>query len=297
MDAKGEPEKRHFDYVVTVSPNDWGTFTLSEFRNGSTDMAQFPAGVATLGLPALALLFHPVLAQDFQFTCEGLGQSDGKAVWQVHFAQRTDRPVRIRSYRVGMRSFSVYLEGRVWVDPGSYQVERLEAELEKPITEIELANEHTIIKYLPIEFRSQKLQIWLPQEAATYVVRKGHRYYRRLVYTDFRLFNVDTAQNIEAPKGSYSFFNMSDDEITGVLTVVPREGTQVEAVSLRIVVPSRRRVYKVVGPGKDVNLPSSAVESATFVHNGRAESIRVEADLAHATTLDVISDTEAKKMP
>jgi hypothetical protein len=90
---------------------------------------------------------------------------------------------------------------------------------------------------------------------------------------------------------------MSDDEITGVLTVVPREGTQVEAVSLRIVVPSRRRVYKVVGPGKDVNLPSSAVESATFVHNGRAESIRVEADLAHATTLDVISDTEAKKMP
>jgi hypothetical protein len=41
-----------------------------------------------------------------------------------------------------------------------------------------------------------------------------------------------------------------------VLTVVPKEGTQVEAVSLEIVVPSRRRVYKVVGPGKDVNLPS-----------------------------------------
>jgi hypothetical protein len=50
MDAKGEAEKRHFDYVVTVSLNAWGTFTLSEFRNGSTDIAQFPAGVATLGL-------------------------------------------------------------------------------------------------------------------------------------------------------------------------------------------------------------------------------------------------------
>jgi hypothetical protein len=291
------PEKRRFAYVVTVSPNDWGTFTLGEFRDGSTDIGQFPAGIATLGLPALDLIFHPVLAEDFQFVCEGLGQSEGKAAWQVHFAQRTDRPVRIRSYRVGMKSFSVYLEGRVWIDPGSYQIERMEAELEKPIAEIELANEHTIIKYLPIEFRSQKLQIWLPQEAATYVERKSHRYYRRLVYTDFRLFNVDTAQNIEAPKGSYSFINISDQEITGLLTVIPKEGTQVGAISLKIVVPSRKRVYKVVGPGKDVNLPSSAVESATFVHNGKAESIRVEADLSYATTLDVIPETETQKTP
>jgi hypothetical protein len=297
MDAKGEPEKRRFDYVVTVSPNDWGTFTLSEFRNGSTDIAQFPAGVATLGLPALALLFHPVLAQDFQFTCEGLGQSDRKAAWQVHFVQRTDRPVRMRSYSVGMRSFTVSLEGRAWIDPGNYQVERLEAELEKPIDEIGLTNEHTTIKYAPVEFRSRELQIWLPQEAATYVERKGHRYCRRLVYSDFRLFNVDTAQNIQAPKGSYSFINLSDQEITGVLMVVPKEGTQVEAVSLKIVVPSRGRIYKVVGPGKDVNLPGLAVESATFVHNGKAESIRIEADLAYATTLDVIPETETKKMP
>jgi hypothetical protein len=146
MDAKGEPEKRRFGYVVTVSPNDWGTFTLSEFRNGSMDIAQFPAGVATLGLPALALLFHPVLAEDFQLSCEGLGQSDGKAAWQVQFVQRTDRPVRIRSYSIGMRSFAVSLEGRAWIDPGNYQVERLEAELAKPIDEIGLTNEHSTIK-------------------------------------------------------------------------------------------------------------------------------------------------------
>lgn len=294
MDAKENPEKRRFDYVVTVSPNDWGTFTISEFRNGSTDITQFPAGVATLGLPALALLFHPVLAEDFQFACEGLGHSDGKAVWQVHFAQRTDRPVRIRSYRVGMQSFTVSLEGRAWIDPGNYQVERLEAELAKPIAEIGLTNEHTTIKYLPVEFHSQKLQIWLPQEAATYVERKGRRYYRRLVYSDFRLFNVDAAQNIQPPKGSYCFINMSDQEIRGVLTVIPKEGTRAEPVSLEIVVPSRRRVYKVVGPGKDVDLPDSAVESATFVHNGKQESISVEADLSHATTLDVILETDRK---
>lgn len=294
MDPKEELEKRRFDYVVTVSPNDWGTFTLSEFRNGSADIAQFPAGVATLGLPALALLFHPVLAEDFQFVCEGLGQSDGKAAWQVHFAQRTDRPVRLRSYRVGLSSFTVSLEGRAWIDPGNYQVERLEAELERPVAEIGLTNEHTTIRYGPVEFHSRKVQIWLPQEAATYVERKGHRYYRRFVYSDFRLFNVDEAQNIQPPRGSYCFINMSDQEIRGMLTVIPKEGTRAEVVSLEIVVPPRRRVYKVVGLGKDVDLPDSAVESATFVHNGKLESISVEADLSHATTLDVIPETGTK---
>ena len=81
------------------------------------------------------------------------------------------------------------------------------------------------------------------------------------------------------------------------MTVIPKEGTQGEVASLRIVVPSRRRVYKVVGPGKDVNLPVLGVESATFVHNGKAESMRVEADLAYATTLDVIAETETQKTP
>ena len=295
MDAREELEKRRFDYVVMVSPNDWGTITLNEFRNGSTDISQFPAGVATLGLPALALLFHPVMAADFEFTCEGLGQSEGKAAWQVHFAQRADRPVRIRSYKVGVSSFGVSLEGRAWIDPGSYQVERLEAELEKPIPQIGLTNEHTIIKYLPVQFQSQKLQIWVPQEAATYVERKGRRYYRRFVYSDFRLFNVDEAQNIQPPKGSYCFINLSDQEIRGVLTVIPKEGTRAQPISLDIFVPARQRIYKVVGPGKDVDLPVSVVESANFVHNGKLESVSVEADLSHATTLDVIPETETNR--
>jgi hypothetical protein len=37
-----------------------------------------------------------------------------------------------------------------------------------------------------------------------------------------------------------------------------------------------------------VSLPIAAVAAATFVHNGKAESVRVEADLAKETTLDVI---------
>lgn len=287
---RGQPETRRFTYVVTVARDRSGTFMLEEYRNGSVDPAQFPDNVATHGLPALDLLFHPLLAEDFTFVCEGLGQSDGKPSWQVHFAQRTDRPVRIRSYRIGGANFSVYLEGRAWIDPGNFQVERIESELERPIPEIELKHEYILIKYAPVQFNSLKLQIWLPQEADLYVKRKGHQYHRRHIFTDFRAFNVETAQNIQAPKGAYTFINSSDHEIAGVLTVVPRESAKLETVSVNVRIPARGKVFKVVGPGKDINLSLTMVATATFAHNGSSDAVRVEADLGTETTLDVIPE-------
>jgi hypothetical protein len=288
------PERRKFAYVVMVSQNMVGTFLLDEYRDGTVDPTMFPANVATNGLSAMDLIFHPNLAGDFTFTCEGLGQANGKAAWQVHFAQRRDRPVRIRSYVIDKRSFSVYLEGRAWVDPGSFQVVRLETELEKPVPEIRLMKEHIIINYAPVEFLSRKRQIWLPQNAELYVERRGHRYYRTHVYSDFKLFNVDTAQNLDAPKGSYAFINTSNYAITGVLTVTPEEGVKHAPVSVKIVIPAQGRVFKVVGPGKDVNLPPAAVGSATFVHDGKAEWITVETNLVKETTLDVIPETSSE---
>jgi len=41
----------------------------------------------------------------------------------------------------------------------------------------------------------------------------------------------------------------------------------------------------------------TAVASATFVHEGKAESMKVEASLASETTLDVISETKVTSSP
>jgi hypothetical protein len=290
-------EKRQFAYVVTVSRNSMGTFLMEEYRNGSLSPEAFPGRIATNGLPALNLIFHPVLAGDFQFKCEGLGQAEGKAAWQVHFAQRADKQVRIRSYVIGERTYRVYLEGRAWIDPGNYQVVRLESELQKPVEEIALTKEHIVIQYAPVEFRTQKMAIWLPQKAELYVEKRGQRYYRRHTFSNFMVFNVETSQSFQAPKGSYTFINNSDQDITGELTVVPGANTKRDAVILKFVVPARGRVFKVVGPGKDINLPLTAVQSATFIHEGKEDSMRVEASLASETTLDVISETKVTSSP
>jgi len=288
---KRAPDSRKFDYVVTVSQNRVGTFLLEEYRNGQAGPDQFPAHVATLGLPAMALLFHPQLAADFNFVCEGLGEWEGRPVWQVHFAQRDDRPVRMRAYVVNGRVFDVRMDGRAWIDPGSLQVIRMETELMAPIPEIELTAEHVAIDYEQVQFRTQKIQIWLPRQGELYVERRGHRYYRKHTFSDFQVFNVDTSQSIQAPKESYSFTNTSDRDIAGVLTVVPLTGEAGRPITLKFTVPARGRVFKVVGPGKDVNLPVAEVGSATFAHNGVDGSIKVDANLARQTTLDVIPGT------
>src|SRR5215470_3393165 len=56
VDILGErhtPEVRNFNYVVTVSRTSKGVFLLDEYRNGSVAPDQFPARVATVGMPAM----------------------------------------------------------------------------------------------------------------------------------------------------------------------------------------------------------------------------------------------------
>jgi hypothetical protein len=284
----GPPEVRNFDYMVSVSQNKVGTFLLEEYRDGFENSGAFPAHVATHGLPAMALLFHPVVASDFQFLCEGLGQWGGRAAWQVHFVQRSDRPVRMRAYVVNGNSYSVEMEGRAWIDPGSYQVVRLESEMAKPIPEIKLTQEHITIEYAPVQFRIQNINIWLPQSAELYVERRGKRFFRRHTFSDFRVFSIETTESVQAPREAYSFTNLSDRDIAGVLTVVPEMGAKHQPVMLKFTVPARGRVFKAVGLGKDVNLPVAEVASATFAHNGQDGTIKVDASLAKETTLDVI---------
>jgi hypothetical protein len=293
VDKNGErktPERRKFAYVVSIKQDPYnGTFGLEEYRNGGIDRSQFPANIATMGLPALVLVFHPDYAGDFRFNCDGLVRAHNHDYWQLRFAQREDRPVRIESYVVNGSSYPIYLQGRVWVDPGNGQIVRLESQLLKPIPQIELWQQHQVIDYTGINFVSTGQQVWLPQAAEVYVERHNKRYVRRHSFQDFRLFNVDTAQNTKAPtKGSYSFTNLTDSDMSGELTVNPVDGLKGGPVVLRFDVPAHRTVIKTVGPGKDVNIPVGSVASAKFVHSGDSGSVKVDVDLVKETSLDVI---------
>ena len=281
-------ESRSFDYLVLVSQNSDHGFQLDEYRDGSTDPSQFPAGIATEALPVMALIFHPTMVSDFNISCEGLGQWDGRPAWQVHFEQRPDRANRIRYYKIHGNYYPVALKGRAWIDAATYQVLRLETDLVRPVKEIELSHERLSIEYGEVQFHSHDLQLWLPKSAELYWERHKHSYYRVHDFSDFKVFAVDTNQKQRRPKESYSFTNTSTHDVTGVLTVTPVASSNLHAVSVKFVVPAGTSVLKSLGPGKDVSIPGEFVESAKYVYDGPAGSVTVDANLATESTLEVV---------
>ena len=198
----GPPDTRNFDYVVAVEESKTGLLNVEEYRRGGNSPAEFPDGVATTGLPALALIFHPNNAGNFEMSCEGLTRWNGSLAWQIHFRQRPEKPNTIRAYRLGLEgpSYAVALKGRAWIMADSFQIARLETDLVAPIPQIRLVADHTAIEYGPVQFRNRKVEMWLPQSAELYYDWKGRRIHRRHSFSNYLLFAVDDRQRIAAPK-------------------------------------------------------------------------------------------------
>lgn len=198
----GLPETRKFDYVASIEQYKPGHFSVTEYRTGVQSNSEFPDGIATNGLPALALIFHPSNAENFEMSCEGLSRMSGGLAWQVHFRQRPDRPNTMREYRIGEYgpSYPVALRGRAWIAADSYQIVRMETDLVATVPQIRLLTDHTIVEYGPVHFRKHNVEMWLPQSAELYCDWRGKRMHRRLSFSNYLLFSVDEKQNIAPPK-------------------------------------------------------------------------------------------------
>jgi hypothetical protein len=290
--VRGKADERTFDYIVNVKVSDGQLAGLEEYRNSSLDPKLFPDKFATTGLPTMALAFHPAIVSEFKLSCEGLGQWDGHPSWQVHFIQRPDRPNRLRSYSIEGTDYPVALKGRVWIDAATFQIRHFESELIDPVDEIGLTQERIAINYGPVEFRGRTEQLWLPLFAELYWERGARRLYRRHTYSGFKLFEVASNQVIEDPEGSYCFMNTSDHDVAGILIVSPVPGGSAQTASVRFTIAAGQSVCKLIGLGKDVNMPVDAIGSATFMHNGRAGSIKANANLVKESALDLVPETD-----
>lgn len=196
------PEKRRFDYVVSIQDLRPGYLGVTEYRNGGGAQTEFPDGIVTSGLPALVLVFHPYYAPNYEMGCEGLSRSSGGLAWQVHFRQKQGKPNALKTYQFGLNgpSYSVALKGRAWISADNYQVVRIETDIVAPVPEIKLRAEHTEIEYGPVKFRDGSVNLWLPRSAEVYFAWRGRQVHRRHSFSNYLLFGVDENQRIATPK-------------------------------------------------------------------------------------------------
>jgi tetratricopeptide (TPR) repeat protein len=193
-------ETRSFNYLVAISKMGTRGLDVQEYRDGSVSTQPFPAHVATLGLPMLALVFHSYYRDEFEFKCEGRGEWRGRPAWVVHFRQKDNEMSEMRVYRVNGMSFPVHLKGRAWIDAENSQILAMEADMVRTVPEIRLVRDHQMIEYGPVEFQKANTPMWLPKSADWYCNLAGQRYHRRHSFSHFLLFSVEDIQKIGTPK-------------------------------------------------------------------------------------------------
>ena len=203
LDEYGNPvhtETRKYNYVASISEPQPGLLAVDEYRADKLDVQGYPDHIASTGFAVLALVFHPHMRDNFDLNCEGLGDWHGQPTWLVHFRQRDDRPSRMHSYKVGNAFHAVALKGRAWITADKFQIVRIEAEMVKPMPEIQLLSEHQVVEYGPIPFPKKQTILWLPKSAEIYFDFRKHRYYRRHSFDHYMLYSVDTEEHRKEPK-------------------------------------------------------------------------------------------------
>lgn len=210
------PQKRKFDYMVSIQEVRKGYLGVTEYRDGGGAQNEFPDGVVTNGLPALVLIFHPYYAPNYEMTCEGLSRENGGLAWQVHFRQKPGKPNELKTYQLGMHgpSYSVGLKGRAWISADNYQIVRMETDIVAPLPAIKLLAEHTAVEYGPVNFRKDNVNLWLPQSAEVYFAWRGRQVHRRHSFNNYMLFAVDDQQRIAAPKDAEPPADVSPDAVS-----------------------------------------------------------------------------------
>ena len=178
-----------FEYAVDFKSRST-TLVVTETRQAVGGPSTLPEDAKDLGLPALALIFHPYYQDDYDFRCEGRDSWNNASAWVVHFAQRKGRPSRTHTFRSPAASYPAALKGRAWISTDSYQVLHLETNLTQGIAMVHLKGYAVSVDYAPIHFHSRDVVVWLPQAAVTYSEFMKHRDVVEHTFTNFLLTSV-----------------------------------------------------------------------------------------------------------
>lgn len=203
LDPAGNPltkVTRKFNYVASITEDLPGFLAVDEYRNNRDALTSLPDHISTQGFMAAALIFHPDMQENFDLTCEGLGQWHGNATWVVHFRQRDDKPKRLEDYIEIDQTYGVSQKGRAWINSDNFQIVRLESELVNSVQRLTV--QHQITEYGPVQFQKKKVQLWLPQSVDLFLEINRHRYYRRHSFDHYMLFSVNSEEKSATARGA-----------------------------------------------------------------------------------------------
>ena len=189
-------EHDKYDYLIMMS-GDGEDFQLNESRiqsaQGHSKAPQAPMLVSN-GVATVLLVFHPYYRDSFEFSAGAEEMVDGRPAIPVHFShipgRRTPAALALRG-----REFPLDLQGTAWLDRQSGEVVRIDANLEKDMSDVGLKSMQVHVEYKPATVGKAMSAVPLPAVAIVDVATPKQRWRNTHVFDAYKSFSTDAEQD------------------------------------------------------------------------------------------------------
>jgi hypothetical protein len=181
-----------YDYFLYMQGSSYD-FQLSESRLevGTSKPAHAPMLLSN-GFSTLLLVFHPYYRNAFEFSAEPVVSLEGRLVVPVHFAHiqgaRTPAALALRG-----REFPLELEGTAWLDSSTGRVVRMNAGLEREMTDVGLKALKIQVDYMPAPKASDNFMV--PSKAVVELETPKQHWKNTHTFHNYKLFSIEATQD------------------------------------------------------------------------------------------------------
>jgi hypothetical protein len=191
-----ETERAKYDYLIMMDGNG-DDFQLNETRLSTAKGNPKPSPASMLvsnGVPTALLVFHPYYRESFKFEAGAEEMVNGKALIPIHFehieGRRTPAALALRG-----REYPLELKGTAWLDKQAGEVVKIDASLERDMSDIGLRSLHIHVEYKPAEVGNKVSTFDLPALAVVDVTTPRQHWRNTHVFDAYKSFSIDVEQD------------------------------------------------------------------------------------------------------
>lgn len=184
--------RNQYDYFLLMQGNSYD-FQLTESRleMGNTKAKHVPL-LLTNGFSTLLLVFHPYYRAGFEFAVGSPEEMEGRSVVPVRFSHISGARSPVAMAMRG-REFPLDLQGTAWIDPASAEVVRMDAGLEREMTDVGLRTLRIRVDFTPSPAGTNRLM--LPSKAVVDLETPKQHWKNTHVFHNYKLFSTDATQD------------------------------------------------------------------------------------------------------
>jgi VWFA-related protein len=210
LDDKGRPRasrSEEFYYVFLQSQAEGGHMALEEYRSPVHGPPTAPGGMEsgfmkTSGFASSLIVFAPDFQSGVRYRFLGRQTVQNHPVYVIGFAQQPSVSPPLGCFLIGQTSQQLLtfgLQGVAWVSVDQHRVLRLRTDMLHALPEVQLARATSEVEYAPLQFAGSPSPLWLPSRVTVNVEWGRKRLRNQHVFSQFRLFKVETQSKTVGP--------------------------------------------------------------------------------------------------